>query len=77
MMEQVTPIIETLQRRLQTPLPDRDKLALANAINQASTMGARVAYASILANAAEAGVELPANLSLRGLQDQDFWPSDD
>ncbi len=40
-------------------------------------MSARVAYASIAANAAEAGVELPEGLSLEGLQEQNLWPFED
>lgn len=75
--EQLAPIFETLQRRIESDLTDRDKAAVAYAIVDAATVGARVAYGAILANAAEAGIALPPGLNLEGLHSQDLWPDED
>jgi hypothetical protein len=77
LIEQMKPITATLQQRLQASLSDRDNLAVANAMQQAAVMGMRVALASMLADLAEAGIALPSNLSLTGLESQDFWPFPD
>lgn len=75
--EQLAPIIETMDRRIQTDLPDRDRAAIAHALVDAATTGARVAWATMLANLAEAGVQLPPNVGVSGLQSADLWPFDD
>jgi hypothetical protein len=77
LMEQAAPIIETMMRRIQTDLTDRDKAAIAHAIVGVGVVGARVAYGMVLANAAEAGIELPASINLDGLRDPDLWPFED
>jgi hypothetical protein len=66
-----------MNRRIQTELPDRDKAAIAHALVDAATTGARVAWATLLANAADAGIALPPNVGTGGLQSVDLWPFDD
>ena len=73
--EQLGPIVEAVQSRIDTPLTDRDKAAIAHGLASAAIMGARVATASFIANAAEAGVDLP--FSTAGLRDEDLWPFED
>lgn len=72
--EQLGPIVEALMSRAESDLTDRDKAAIAHALVDAATMGARVAIASVAANAAEAGVDFPLDMS--GLASQNLWPED-
>lgn len=75
--EQLGPVIETVQRRIQADLTDRDKAAIAHGLVDAAVVGARVAYAAILANATEAGVALPPGVDVSGFDTEDLWPFDD
>jgi hypothetical protein len=62
-----------MRRRIETQLTDRDKAAIGYALVEAATTGARVAYASLAANAAELGLELPESFSVEGLRSQNLW----
>lgn len=75
--EQLGQTIERLQDRVTAPLSDRDKAAIALALVEAATTGARVAYGAVLANAAAAGLAFPPGRDLSGLRDQELWPFDD
>jgi len=77
LVEQLTPIIETLRGRIETELTDQDGAAIAHALSEAVTAGARVAYANLAANAVELGIDLPESFSLEGLRAPNLWPSDD
>jgi hypothetical protein len=72
--EQMTPIVQRVLRRLESELTDRDKAAVGHGLIEAATMGARVAYAQMIANAAEAGIELPDTFSIKGLSYENLWP---
>ncbi len=72
--EQLTPIVETLQIRAESNLTDRDKVAIAHALVDAANMGARVGIAWVVANAVDAGLEIPIDVS--GLRSRNLWPDD-
>lgn len=71
--EQVVPIIQTITRRMESDLTDVDKAAIGHGVVDAATMGARVAWAAIVANAAEAGVDV-SRINIGGLESQNLWP---
>jgi hypothetical protein len=77
LIEQLKPIMETMRGRIETELTDRDRAAIAHALAEAVTAGARVAYANLAANAVELGMDLPESFSLKGLRPPNFWPPED
>lgn len=71
--EQLSPIIAKVNRRVESDLTDHDRAAIGHGLVEAAVMGARVAWAAIVANAAETGVDV-SRISMRRLEYQDFWP---
>jgi hypothetical protein len=71
--EQLRPIIETMESRIQATLSERDKTAIAHALMSAALAGGRITQAAILANTAEAGFDV-SGLNTRGFADVDLWP---
>ena len=70
------PIAERLVARMESELTERDRSALAHGLVEAAMMGARVDRATLIANAAEAGMDV-SRFSTDGLASTDLWPAED